>query len=72
MTTLTIRIDEKLKKKAAKQAEKLGIPLTLVIKNTLMAFVESPRVIIGHPETLEVTPGIQEKMDKIGRIMSKM
>ena len=71
MTTLTIRIEDDLKSKAAKQAEKLGIPLTLIVKNALRNFVESPKVVIGEPETVIVTPGIQAKMDKIGELLSK-
>lgn len=71
MTTLTIRIDENLKSKAAMQACKLGIPLTLIVKNALKNFVESSRVVIGEPETIVVTPEIQAKMDKIGELLSK-
>jgi len=71
MTTLTIRIEDDLKKKAALQAEKLGVPLTLVVKNALKNFVESPRIVIGEPETVLVTPEIQNKMDKIGKLLSK-
>ncbi|MFH1218382.1 MAG: hypothetical protein V1679_00900 [Candidatus Peregrinibacteria bacterium] len=71
MTTLTIRIDDELKTKAATQASKLGIPLTLIVKNALRNFVEAPKVIIGEPETLVVTPDIQKKMDKIGKSLSK-
>ncbi|HBB02839.1 MAG: hypothetical protein US89_C0007G0022 [Candidatus Peregrinibacteria bacterium GW2011_GWF2_38_29] len=71
MTTLTIRIDETLKGKAFKQAEKLGIPLTLIVKNALRNFVASGKVVIGEPETIKVTPSIQKKMDKIGDLLSK-
>jgi hypothetical protein len=71
MTTLTIRIEDELKSKAAKQAEKLGIPLTLIVKNALRNFVETPKVIIEEPETIIVTPDIQAKMDKIGKLLSK-
>jgi len=71
MTTLTIRIDEVLKGKAFKQAEKLGIPLTLIVKNALRNFVASGKVVIGEPETIKVTPSIQKKMDKIGDLLSK-
>ena len=71
MTTLTIRIEDELKLKAAAQANKLGIPLTLIVKNALKNFVESPKVIIGEPETIVVTPEIQAKMDKIGELLSK-
>lgn len=71
MTTLTIRIEEDLKTKAFKQAEKLGIPLTLVVKNALKTFIETSRLVIGKPETIAVTPEIQKKMDKIGELLSK-
>ena len=72
MTTLTLRIEDELKSKAAKQANKLGIPLTLIVKNALVSFVESPKIIIGDTETIVVTPDIQAKMDKIGNLLSKI
>ena len=71
MTTLTVRIKEDLKSKAADQAEKLGIPLTLIVTNALRNFVESPRIVIGEPEIVEVTPSIQKKMDKVAKLLSK-
>jgi antitoxin component of RelBE/YafQ-DinJ toxin-antitoxin module len=71
MTTLTVRIKEDLKNKAFHQAEKLGIPLTLVVVNALENFVKSPRIVIGEPEIIEVTPAIQEKMNKIAKLLSK-
>ncbi len=71
MTTLTIRIEDELKAKAALQADKLGIPLTLIIKNALRNFVEAPKIVIGEPEAIVVTPNIQKKMDKIGDLLSK-
>ena len=70
MTTLTIRIEEDLKSKAFDQAEKLGIPLTLVIKNALVEFVKTQRITIGGPENVAVTKGIQSKMDKIGNLLA--
>lgn len=72
MTTLTIRIENELKLKAMSQANKLGVPLTLIIKNALKNFIVSPKVIIGDVEDVEVTPDIQAKMDKIGDLLSKM
>ena len=71
MTTLTIRIDETLKNKAFAQAEKLGVPLTLIIKNALKNFVIAPKVMIGEPEMIIVTSPLQKKMDAIGRLLSK-
>ncbi len=71
MTNLTIRIDEELKQKAFKQAEKMGIPLSLVLKNALKNFIQTQKVIIGEPETITVTPKIQKKMNKIGKLLSK-
>ena len=58
MTTLTIRIDDELKSKAALQAGKLGVPLTLVIKNALVSFVESPKIVIGEAENIVFSFGI--------------
>ena len=69
MSNLTIRIDELLKKKATMQAKKLGIPLTLIIKNALRSFIKTPTIVIGDIEDLEVTPDIQEKMDKIATLL---
>lgn len=71
MTTLTIRIKDDLKSKAAHQAEKLGIPLTLIVTNALKNFVESPRIVIGEPKVIAVTPAIQKKMDKVAMLLSK-
>lgn len=71
MTTLTIRIDEKLKSKAASEADKLGVSLTLIIQNALTTFVSSPKVVIGGMETMVVTPKIQNKMDKIAKLLAK-
>jgi len=72
MTTLTIRIEDDLKARAAKQAEKFGVPLTLIVKNALVNFVEASKFVIGEPEAIIVTPGIQKKMDKIGALLSKI
>jgi predicted transcriptional regulator len=71
MTTLTVRIKEDLKNKAAHQAEKLGIPLTLIVTTALKNFVDSPQIVIGKPEIIKVTPALQKKMDKVAKLMSK-
>lgn len=70
MTTLTIRIQEDLKNKAADQAEKLGIPLTLIVTTALRNFVDSPEIVIGKPEIMKITPDIQKKMDKVSKHLS--
>ena len=72
MTTLTIRIKDDLKNKAFNQAEKLGVPLTLIVTTALENFVKSPRIVIGEPEIIEVTPAIQKKMDKIVQKFAKL
>ncbi len=69
MSTLTIRIDDKLKTQAARQAAVLGVPLTYVVKNALMNFVQSKKVVIGEPEIVIVDEAIQRKMDKIGKLI---
>jgi hypothetical protein len=71
MTTLTIRIEEGLKARASSQADKLGVPLTLIVTNALKKFVESPRIVIGEPEMIGVTPVIQKKMDKVAKLLSE-
>lgn len=69
MSTLTIRIEENLKKKAAQQAEKLGMSLTFIIKRALIDFIQSRKMVIGEPEDVIVTSNIQHKMDKIGKLI---
>ena len=41
MSNLTIRIDENLKKKAANQAQKLGVPLTFIVTTALINFIDT-------------------------------
>lgn len=69
MSNLTIRIDEKLKKRASQQASKMGVPLTTIITLALVNFVESPKVIVGEPQDIIVTTDIQAKMDQIGELL---
>lgn len=71
MTNLTIRIDEPLKEEALAQAKKLGIPLTLIIKNALKNFIKHPTVVIGEVEHVDVTYDLQKKMDKIEELLVK-
>ena len=71
MTTLTIRIDERLKRSAARRAERLGIPLTLVITNALREFSVRPEVHIGRAKSVSVTPAIQSQMDQISVLLGK-
>ena len=67
MTTLTIRIDENLKQEAFRAAEKLGIPLTLIVKNALQNFIKEPKVVIGESQSVDVTPDIQKKMNQVAK-----
>ena len=71
MSTLTIRIDEKLKGAAARAAEKLGVSLSFVIKNALKSFVEEPKIIIGESKSIDVTLDIQKKMDNVAEQLKK-
>lgn len=72
MTTLTIRIREDLKDKAFHQAEKLGIPLTLVVTKALENFVHTPSVVIGKPEFIKPSAALQKKIDKIDELLSNL
>lgn len=69
MSNLTIRIDANLKKRAAKQAQKLGVPLTFIVTTALVNFIDSPKIVIGEPQDVMVTSDIQAKMDKIGKLL---
>ncbi|MDP4008213.1 MAG: hypothetical protein Q8P68_03410 [Candidatus Peregrinibacteria bacterium] len=69
MSTLTIRIQDDIKRKATEQAAKLGVPLTFIIKTALINFIESPKIIIGEPQDVIVTSDIQAKMDKIEELI---
>lgn len=71
MTNLTIRIDEELKKKAARLAKKLGIPLSAVIKNALRDFIHNPEVKIGQSQSKKVSPKLEEKIDQIFEWINK-
>ena len=70
MSTLTIRIEDELKKNAAKQAKQMGISITLVVKNALKNFVKNPTIVIGEPENVKVSASLQAKMDKVADILS--
>jgi antitoxin component of RelBE/YafQ-DinJ toxin-antitoxin module len=72
MTTLTIRIEESLKKDAARLAKELGIPLTLVIKTALKNFVASPKVLIGEPERVSLSEELQAKIDRLEEAAQKL
>ena len=71
MSTLTIRIDELLKKQASQKARNLNVSLSFIIKNALRNFIKNPKIVIGEIEDLEVTPDIQDKMDNIGTLLIK-
>ena len=53
MSNLTIRIEDELKNQAMKQAEEIGVSLSLVVKNALKHFVQNPVLIIGDSEEIE-------------------
>ena len=72
MSTLTIRIDDKLKKNASKLAEHLGLSLSFIIKNALKNFVKEPRIMIGEPEEVVVTSGLQKKMNQIAKKLKEI
>ena len=66
MTTIQVRIDEKLKKKAQKTASKLGMDLSGAIKIFLVQMVAHEGIPfnidcpIGHPHTF--SPRAERKM----------
>lgn len=71
MPTLTIRLDDQLKAKASKEASRLGISLSFIVKNALLNFLESPEVVIGDPEMIPLTSSMQKKVNKTASAVSK-
>jgi antitoxin component of RelBE/YafQ-DinJ toxin-antitoxin module len=62
-TAITFRIPTPLKKKATLAAKKVGVPLSLVLKNALKDFIVKPKVTLTENG---FTPEFEEEIIKIG------
>jgi len=50
-TLLTVKVDKKLKEKAQKTAERVGLPLGTVVNGFLRQFVRDKRVVFSETPT---------------------
>lgn len=74
MSTIPVRnfrIEEATWAPAKAKAEKMGIPLTLVIKVALRDFVQNDQFIISEPEIVEMPAQFHQKADQIGQLAEK-
>jgi len=77
VTQIVFKTDQSIKEKAMKKAQAEGVTLKAVLYNALKLYIEgklSFGLQINEPdvETLEVTPKIQKKMDKIGELLENI
>ncbi|MFA5352254.1 MAG: hypothetical protein WC304_03170 [Candidatus Gracilibacteria bacterium] len=68
--TLTFRTT--LRNQATKKAQRMGIPLSLVLNNALRIFLKSDdTVVIGKPQLLTLSADLQKKADALGELAQK-
>jgi len=65
-TTINIKADADVKKRAQKTAEKLGLPLSVVVNAYLKQFIRTGEVYfsLGKPEG-ELKPAAKKRLDKL-------
>ena len=64
--TLTFRVPANLRKSANTKAKRLGVPLSIVVRNALNDFVQSDApIIISDPEIIQMPPAIQSQADRV-------
>ncbi|MFA6458268.1 MAG: hypothetical protein WCV72_02655 [Patescibacteria group bacterium] len=72
MPTPTLTFRTNLRDQAAKKAQNMGIPLSLVLNNALRVFLKSDdSVIIGKPQMIELPADLQQKVDELGALAKK-
>ncbi|MFA6458502.1 MAG: hypothetical protein WCV72_03910 [Patescibacteria group bacterium] len=72
MPTPTLTFRTNLRDQAAKKAQNMGIPLSLVLNNALRVFLKSDdSVIIGKPQMIELPADLQQKVDELGELAQK-
>ncbi|MFA6305971.1 MAG: hypothetical protein WC651_04605 [Candidatus Gracilibacteria bacterium] len=77
VTQIVFKAEKSFKDEAMKKAQYEGVTLKAVLYNALKLYIEGKLnfgLQISEPEveTLEVTPEIQKKMDKIGKLLEKI
>ncbi len=72
MPTPTLTFRTSLRNQATKKAQRMGVPLSLVLNNALRVFLKSDdSVIIGKPQMIELPADLQQKTDKLGEFAKK-
>jgi hypothetical protein len=72
MPTPTLTFRTNLRDQAAKKAQSMGIPLSLVLNNALRIFLKSDdSVTIGKPQLIELPDDLQQKIDAVGELARK-
>ncbi len=77
ITQIVFKTDKSLKDQAMKKAQSGGVTLKAVLYNALKLYTEGKlnfglQINESDVEVLEVAPGIQKKMDKIGELLDKI
>ena len=77
ITQIVFKADKTLKDKAMEKAQSEGVTLKAVLYNALKLYIEGKlnfglQINESEIETIEVTPAIQKKMDKIGNLLEKI
>lgn len=76
-TQIVFKADKVLKDEAMKKAQSEGLTLKAVLYQALKLYIEGKlnfglQVSEPEVEVLDVSPSVQEKMDKIGDILDKI
>jgi len=72
MPTPTITFRSNLTKQAKIKAERMGVPLSLVLNNALRNFLNADNmVILGNPRLVELPVNLQKKADSLGKFTNR-
>lgn len=72
MPTPTITFRSNLTKQAKIKAERMGVPLSLVLNNALRLFVNSDDTVsIGNPRRIELPNKLQKQANELGELARK-
>lgn len=67
MPTPTITFRSKLRTQAAQKAKRIGIPLSVILNQALLRFINSDdTVVIGKPQEIKLPNTLQKKIDALG------
>jgi hypothetical protein len=69
ISTLTFRTN--LRDQATKKAQRIGIPLSLVLNNALRVFLKNNDDVIGEPKVIKLPNNLQQKTNELGVLAQK-